>query len=119
MRNAAQVRNLVVAGHGGSGKTSLCELMLFKAGTIARVGSIDAKNTVSDYTPDEQEKASSIYSTAMNCKWKDQHFFFMDTPGYGEFVGEVISSVAAADNALVVLDAIDTTDIFRRAGVFA
>ena len=107
MRNAAQVRNFVVAGHGGSGKTSLCELMLFKAGTIARVGSIDAKNTVSDYTPDEQEKASSIYSTAMNCKWKDQHFFFMDTPGYGEFVGEVISSVAAADNALVVLDAID------------
>ena len=107
MKVAAKIRNFVVAGHGGSGKTSLSELMLYKAGAIARPGSVESKTTVSDFMPDEQEKLSSIYSAAMNCVWKEHHFFFMDTPGYGEFVGEPLSAMAAADNALIVLDGVD------------
>ncbi len=65
--------------------------MLFKAGAVERCGKVDQKNSISDYTPDEQEKLSSIYATSMNCAWKDSHFFFADTPGYGEFICETIA----------------------------
>ena len=75
---AAEIRNFVVAGHSGSGKTSLCEQILFKAKAIDRPGSVDAKNTVSDYTPDEHDKLSSIYASLLNCKWQDKHLFFID-----------------------------------------
>lgn len=101
---SSKIRNFVVAGHNGCGKTSLCDLMLFKAKAVDRLGSVDAKTSVSDYTPDEQEKRSSIYASYLNCQWRDEHFFFTDTPGYGEFVGEVISSFRASDAALIVLD---------------
>jgi elongation factor G len=111
MKDCAKVRNFVIAGHGGSGKTSLCDLMLFKSGAVSRKGSVDQKNSVSDYTPDEQEKHSSIYAATMNCEWSDNQLFFIDTPGYGEFVGEVVSSMAAADNALVVVDAIEGIEV--------
>ena len=107
MKDCANVRNFVIAGHSGSGKTSLCDLMLFKAGAVPRQGSVDQKTSVSDYTPDEQEKHSSIYASVMNCEWNGNQLFFIDTPGYGEFVGETVSSMAAADNALVVVDAVE------------
>lgn len=107
MKDCANVRNFVIAGHSGSGKTSLCDLMLFKAGAVPRKGSVDQKTSVSDYTPDEQEKHSSIYASVMNCEWNGNQLFFIDTPGYGEFVGETVSSMAAADNALVVVDAVE------------
>ena len=111
MTKATECRNFVVAGHSGSGKTTLCELMLFKGGAIPRPGSVDAKNTVSDFMADEQEKGSSIYSTVMNCKWKGDEYFFIDTPGYGEFVGEYVAAVREADAALVVVDAVDGPQI--------
>ena len=57
-----KIRNFVVAGHSGCGKTSLCDLMLYKAKAVDRLGSVDAKTSVSDFTPDEQEKHSSIYT---------------------------------------------------------
>ncbi|MCP3967645.1 MAG: elongation factor G [Lentisphaerae bacterium] len=107
MKKAAEIRNFVVAGHSGSGKTSLCDLMLYKAGAVARCGSVTQKNSVSDYTPDEQEKQSSIYSAALNCEWKGNQFFFVDTPGYGEFIGETIAPINAADSTLVVVDAVE------------
>ena len=75
MSNASQCRNFVIAGHSGSGKTILCEALLCKAGVIQRPGTLDAKNTVSDFTPEEQEKQSSIYSSVMNCTWKDTKLF--------------------------------------------
>lgn len=107
MKKASEIRNFVVAGHGASGKTSLCDLMLFKSGAVDRCGSVDNKNSISDYTHDEQEKQSSIYATAMNCEWNKTQFFFIDTPGYGEFIGETTSAMYAADNALIVVDAVD------------
>ena len=81
--NPAQIRNFVVAGHNGSGKTTLCDLMLYKAGAVDRLGSVDAKTSVSDFTPDEQDKRSSIYASFMHCDWKDHKLFLTDTPGYG------------------------------------
>ena len=106
-----KTRNFVVAGHAGSGKTSLCDLMLFKAGAVDRCGKVDQKNSISDYTLDEQEKLSSIYATSLNCPWKDNHFFFSDTPGYGEFICETIAALNAADSSLIVVDAVDGIEI--------
>ncbi|OGV48113.1 MAG: hypothetical protein A2X49_12955 [Lentisphaerae bacterium GWF2_52_8] len=106
-----KVRNFVVAGHTSSGKTSLCDLMLFKSGAVERCGSVDQKTSVSDYTPDEQEKRSSIYATPLNCKWKEHQLFFMDTPGYGEFVGEVIAALHGCDSALIVVDGVQGLEI--------
>ena len=104
IENPGKIRNFAVAGHNGCGKTSLCDLMLFKAGAVDRLGSVDNNTSVSDFTPDEQEKRSSIYSAYLNCAWQDNHFFFTDTPGYGEFVGEVISAFRSCGFAAIVLD---------------
>ncbi len=106
-----KIRNFTIAGHTSSGKTTLCDLMLFKTKTVERLGSVDQKTSVSDYTPDEQEKLSSIYATALNCAWNSHHFFFMDTPGYGEFVGETIAAIHASDAVLVVVDAVSGLEI--------
>lgn len=103
---AAKIRNFVVAGHGGSGKTTLCDLMLYKSKAVDRPGSVDNGTSYSDFTPDEQEKHSSIYASYLNCNWRDQHYFFTDTPGYGEFVGEVISSFRASGMAVIVVDGV-------------
>ena len=99
-----KIRNFVVAGHSGSGKTSLCDLMLYKAKAVDRLGSVDNKTSISDFTPDEQEKRSSIYTAYMSCEWNDFRFFFSDTPGYGPFIGEVIPAYRASGAALVVMD---------------
>ena len=111
MTKATECRNFVVAGHSGCGKTTLCEQMLFKGGAIPRPGSVEAKNTVSDFMADEQEKRSSIYSSVMTCDWKGDEYFFIDTPGYGEFIGEYVSAVREADAALVVVDGVDGPQI--------
>lgn len=104
---ADKIRNFVIAGHSTSGKTTLCDLMLYKAKAVDRCGSVEQKTSVSDYTSEEQEKLSSIYSTALNCSWKDTRFYFMDTPGYGEFIGETIGAINAADAVIIVVDAKD------------
>ncbi|HBC88080.1 MAG TPA: elongation factor G [Lentisphaeria bacterium] len=106
-----KIRNFTVAGHTSSGKTTLCDLMLFKTKMVERLGSVDQKTSVSDYTTDEQEKLSSIYTTALNCAWNDHHFFFLDTPGYGEFVGEAIAAIHSSDAVLVVVDAVSGLEI--------
>ena len=103
---ASKIRNFVVAGHSGAGKTTLCDLMLYKAKAVDRLGSVDNGTSFSDFSPDEQEKHSSIYASYLNCPWHDQHFFFTDTPGYGEFIGEVISSFRASGMAVIVLDGV-------------
>ncbi len=107
MEKVSATRNFVVAGHSGCGKTSLCDLMLFKAGAVDRPGSVDQKTSVSDYTPEEQEKQASIYSAPLNCTWKGNHLFFVDTPGYAEFIGEMIAPMNIADSLLLVVDAVD------------
>ena len=71
MSNAANSRNFVIAGHSGGGKTTLCEQLLRLTGAIQRVGTIEGKNTVSDFMVEEQVKQSSIYASLMNCTWQD------------------------------------------------
>ena len=106
-----KIRNFSVAGHTRSGKTTLCDLMLFKAKAVERLGSVDHKTSVSDYTPDEQEKLSSIYATALNCTWNSHQFFFLDTPGYGEFIGETIAAIHSSDAVLLVVDGVTGLEV--------
>ena len=108
---AKKIRNFVVAGHSGCGKTTLCDLMLYKAKAVDRPGSVDAKTSVSDFTPDEQEKHSSIYTAYMNCEWNGTRFFFSDTPGYGPFIGDVIPAYRASGAALVVMDGVNGIEV--------
>ena len=99
------VKNISLLGHAGSGKTTLAESMLFDAGIIQKRGSIAAKNTVSDYHELEIERQSSIFSSLLHCPWKDYKINIIDTPGYDDFSGEVISALRVADTGVILLDA--------------
>ncbi len=101
-----KIRNFAVTGHATAGKTTLCDLMLFKAKAVNRLGSVDQKTSVSDFRAEEQERKHSLYSTSLNCAWNDHHFFFTDTPGAADFCGEAIAAQTVADLALLVVDAV-------------
>ena len=100
-----QLRNVVVMGHGGSGKTTLAEAMLHVSGTISRMGSVEAKNTVSDFDDLEHDHAYSISASLIAIEWADHRINLIDTPGYIDFEGEVVEGCAAADAALIIVDA--------------
>ena len=99
------IRNVALLGHSGSGKTSFAECMLFEAKAISRRGTIGDKSTVSDYTNIEQERENSIFSTLMHAKWRNCKINIIDTPGFDDFVGEVVSSLKVADTAIMMLNA--------------
>ncbi|WP_020536389.1 elongation factor G [Lewinella cohaerens] len=99
------IRNVVLLGHPGSGKTTLAECMLFEAGSLSRRGSSTAGNTVSDYTNLEKERGNSVFSALLHANWKDSKINIIDTPGYDDFVGEVISSLKVADTGVMLLNA--------------
>lgn len=100
-----QIRNLVLLGHGSTGKTSLAEAALFATGAISRLGKVEEGNTTSDYDPDEVKRGISINLALVPCEWKEHKVNVIDTPGYADFVGEVKGGVRAADTALIVVDA--------------
>lgn len=99
------IRNVALLGHPGSGKTTFAETMLFEAGEISRRGKVSEGNTVSDYTSIEQERGNSIFSTLMHAKWKDSKINILDTPGFDDFVGEVIAALKVADTGVMLLNA--------------
>ncbi|MGB0839296.1 MAG: elongation factor G [Chitinophagales bacterium] len=100
-----KIKNITLLGHAGSGKTSLAEAMLYEAGVTTRIGSVETGNTVSDYHKLEQERGNSIFSSLMSMSWKDSKINMIDTPGYDDFVGEVISALRVADTGVMVLNA--------------
>ncbi len=99
------IRNVVLLGHSGSGKTTFAETMLYESKATSRRGSIDEKNTISDFTNIEMERGNSIFSTLMNVKWKDSKINIIDTPGFDDFVGEIVSSLKVADTGVMLLNA--------------
>lgn len=103
--DTSHVKNIVLLGHSGSGKTTLAECMLFEAGLISRRGSIAEKNTVGDYHELEQDRGNSIFSKLLHSKWRGYKINIIDTPGYDDFVGEVISALRVADTGIMLLNA--------------
>ena len=101
-----KVRNVVLVSHGTVGKTSLAEAMLFSAGETNRLGTIDDGTTVSDYSPDEINRKISISSTMLHLSWKNHKINMLDTPGYSDFIGEVIGSFQVVDTAVVLLNGV-------------
>lgn len=98
------VKNVVLLGHTGSGKTTLAESMLFEAGIINRRGSIEDQNTVGDYSDMEHEKGKTLFSKLMNSKWRGFKINILDTPGYDDLSGEIISAMRVADCGLMLLN---------------
>ena len=99
------IRNIALVGGAKSGKSTLAEDMLFEGGVINRRGSIDDKNTVSDYRPIELERQNSVLSTVLFAEFNGKKINIIDTPGFDDFVGEVIASLHVADTAVVVVNA--------------
>ncbi len=102
---AAQVRNVGIVGHGGTGKTMLIEHALHTAGVTNRIGTIEAGNTVGDYLEEEIERHQTIAMKLMHCDWNDTRIHFIDHPGYVDFIGEVAASAPLVDGFIVVVDA--------------
>lgn len=103
--DTSHVKNIVLLGHAGSGKTTLAESMIYEAGLTDRRGKIEENNTIGDYHPLEQARGNSIFSKLMHTKWRGYKINILDTPGYDDFVGEVLAALRVADTGVMVLNA--------------
>ncbi len=108
---ADHIRNVSLIGHGGAGKTSLSEALLFSAGSTTRLGRVEEGNTLSDYHSDENERQISITTSLLFCEWKGVKINILDTPGYTDFTGEVIASLRVTDTAVVLLKAVEGVEV--------
>jgi elongation factor G len=107
----SDIRNIALIGHGGSGKTSLAEAMLFAAGVTDRLGSVTAGSTIGDSDPDEMQRQISISAALLPHEWRGRKVNLIDTPGYADFIGEVISALCVVEGAIVVLDAVAGVEV--------
>ncbi|MCF0243684.1 MAG: elongation factor G [Bacteroidaceae bacterium] len=99
-----EIKNIALLGSAGSGKTSLAEALLYESGVIKRRGSVDAKNTVSDYFPVEQEYGYSVFSTVFNVEWLGKKLNIIDCPGSDDFVGGAITALNVTDQAVILIN---------------
>jgi elongation factor G len=109
--DAKDIRNVLLVGHGGSGKTSLLEAMLFTAGAITRMGRVEDGNTVSDHDPDEQRKQISVSLSMAPVEWQDVKINALDAPGYADFIGDLRSGIRAVDAVIIVVSAVDGVEV--------
>ena len=98
-----RIRNVVLLGHGGAGKTSLVEAMAYLSGQTGRMGKISDGNTVSDFDKEEIKRSFSIQTTVIPILWDNTKINILDTPGYFDFVGEAEEAVSVADAAIIVV----------------
>jgi elongation factor G len=101
-----QLRNVVLMGHGGSGKTTLAEAMLFVSGALSRMGKVEDRSTVSDFDEQEHQHHYSISTSLVAVEWDGTKLNILDAPGYPDFEGEAIAAASAADAALITVDAV-------------
>ncbi len=106
-----RLRNVVLLSHGGAGKTSLAEAMLFTAKATTRLGRVEEGNTVSDWDPDEIKRHISVSTSVLPLEWRDHKINVLDAPGYADFVGEIKSALRAADAAVIVLCAASGVEV--------
>jgi elongation factor G len=103
---ADRIRNVALIGHRGSGKTSLCEALLFEAGVVNRLGRVDDGSTVSDFEPDEQERSMSIGASVASFEYGDRKINLIDTPGDPSFIADTLGALRVVDAAVVVVNAV-------------
>lgn len=109
--DTSHVKNIVLLGHSGSGKTTLAECMLYEAGITTRRGSISERNTAGDYHELEQDRASTVFSKLLHTKWRGYKINIIDTPGYDDFAGELVSALRIADTGIMLLNAINGVEV--------
>ncbi|MGB2895483.1 MAG: elongation factor G [Anaerolineales bacterium] len=105
------IRNIALVSHGGGGKTILGEAMLFQTGAITRIGKVEDGNTVSDFEDEEIRRTLSLSTSLLPVEFKDHKLNILDTPGYTDFVGEVISALSVADAAVVLVDSVAGVEV--------
>ena len=115
------VRNVGVVGHQGAGKTTLVEALAYATGLTTRLGRVEEGNTISDYDPEEQQRGMSISASLVSLEHNGTTINLLDSPGYADFIGEVVASVAVVDAVIVVVDAssgvqVGTETVWRMAG---
>ena len=110
------IRNVALVGHGGTGKTSLAEAMLFEAGVIDRMGRVSDGSSTSDFDADEIARKMSINAAVLPCEWKNTKINLLDTPGYPDFVGDVVSSLRAVEAAMLVVDGTGSIEVGTETG---
>jgi elongation factor G len=106
-----RIRNVAVVGHGGVGKTSLVEALLFAAGAVERLGRVDDGTATTDFDPEEARRKISINAATAPLEWRDHKVNLIDTPGYPDFVGEAYAALRVADVALFVVDALSGVQV--------
>ncbi len=105
------LRNVGLFGHGGSGKTTLAEAMLFNTGVLDRFGKVEDGNATTDFDPEEIKRKISISAATAPCEWKEQRINVIDTPGYFDFVGEVVAGLKVVDGAVITVDSIGGVEV--------
>ncbi len=108
---ADKIRNIALIGHGGAGKTTFSEALMFTAGASNRMGRVEDGSTVSDYHPDEIERKISINTALLHADWQGIKVNILDTPGYSDFTGEVLGALRVADTAVVFLKAVEGIEV--------
>ena len=98
------IKNVAFVGANKSGKTTLAETMLFEAGLVNRRGSVENKNTISDYHEIEQERETSIFATPLHTEWRNYKINILDTPGLDDFIGEIASTMHVADSIVMLIN---------------
>ena len=105
MANISDIHNIVLLGHGSSGKTSLAEAILHKTGATNRLGSVDEKTSICDFSEEEKQHQHSISSAVLHATYAGKTINLIDTPGYPDFIGPAIKAIPAADTAIIVINA--------------
>lgn len=113
---SAYLRNVAVIGHGGSGKTSLVEAMLFNAGHATRLGKVDEGTATTDFLPEEIKRKISVSTATAPCEWKQCKINLLDTPGYSDFFSDVKSALRVVDSVIVVVCAVSGVEVQTEVG---
>ncbi|MFV1970649.1 MAG: elongation factor G [Acidimicrobiia bacterium] len=106
-----KIRNVALVGHSGSGKTTLAEALLFRAGSISRIGTVEAGTTVTDYDPEEHERGTTITMALAPFEWRGHKINLIDTPGYADYAGELHAALRVTDLAIFVIDAVEGVEV--------
>jgi elongation factor G len=106
-----QLRNIALLAHQGAGKTSLADALFFKSGVVDRLGSVNDQTSSSDFEPEEQSKGASIQTAILPCPWNGHKVNILDTPGYADFKGDMLSALQVADVGVIVISAVSGVEV--------